>query len=159
MGLGWRYRHLYNQRNDANDRNLSEHSVILSWSREDQLSKNLFLFSGYQFQANIANDGEQSRITNSLGINFAYSFTSELIGLIGYQFITDDFTEQDLTRTRSQVGGQLVYQVTDTVSIGGSVSYLFGDFYDLLRSGSTANKRVDNVSVGFHVGLNVPFFF
>ena len=68
----------------------------------------------------------------------------------------DDFTQQSLRRTRSQVGGQLVYKIGDDFSVAGSVSYLFGDVYDLLR---LDNKRVDNISFGFHFGINVPIRF
>ena len=157
LGLGWRYRQLYAQGNQLND--LSEHSVVLSWNRDDQLDRNLFLLSGYQFQANFAVNDEQSRITNSLRLSLGYSFTPELIGLVGYRFHYDSFTAQtspSFSGARNQLGTQIVYQINSELFIAASVSYLFGDSYDLLR---LQRRALNNVSVGFHVGLNIPFFF
>lgn len=156
LGLGWGYRQIYGI-NSTED--LTEHSVRFNWSRLDQLDRKLFLKSDYEFRANFAIGSEVDRVTNSIGIGLNYSFTPELQGLVGYRLIYNDYTRDDLLTTAHQLGGQLTYYFDKNIFIGSSISYLFGETANLLDSSNPQERDLNNLSLGFHVGFNVPFLF
>ena len=153
LGLGWGYRRL---ETDDHIEDLSEHSVRLNWNRIDQLERRLFLNSGYGFRASFAQDPEQSRATNNVGLGLNYSFTPELQGVLGYRLINDIFFDNENAdaTVKHQLGAQLSYQINRDLFVGGSISYLFGESIDLLRPGSL--EDLNNLSFGLHLGLNVP---
>ena len=156
LGLGWGYRQIYGINNTED---LTEHSVRLNWSRLDQLDRKLFLKSDYELRANFAIGSDVDRVTNSIGIGLNYSFTPELQGLVGYRLIYNDFTRDDLLTTAHQLGAQLSYHFDRNIFIGSSISYLFGETANLLDNNNPQERDLNNLSLGFHVGFNVPLLF
>lgn len=154
LGVGWSYQQTYG---DGFKNDVSEHTAYLSWSRVDELvERRLFLDSDYFLSASFAQDEQQNRLINSVGLGLSYSFTPKFQGRLGYRLVYESFFENE-DALRHQLSAQLSYQLNPNIFIGTSVSYLFGEQVDLFDTDGA--DAVNNVSFGLHFGVNLPLLY
>ncbi|NER21744.1 MAG: hypothetical protein F6J96_13820 [Symploca sp. SIO1C2] len=150
--LGWEHRQLYGT---GSFDDLIENSAQFTVRRVDRFSSDLFLDSGYQLKVSFAEPEIQSRVSNALNLSLGSDISPQLQGLLNYRFIYDDFTRQSRLDTRHQVSAQMIYKLDPNIFIGASLSYLFGDSFDLLVGNS---RNFNDISIGVNFGVNIPLF-
>ena len=151
--LGWVQERLYE--NGSSD-DLVDNSVRLAVGRRDWLSSKLRLDSGYELRASFASPIDRSLVRNTLTVGLGYDITPRLQGRLDYLVVFDDFTRQDLLNTRQQVSALAVYYLNRNTFISGSVSYLFGDFYNRLTGAQV--DGLSDLSIGVNIGYNLSIF-
>lgn len=154
--LGWRYSQFYPL---GSLTDLQEQGVRLALTRHDPLPFDLFLTSGYEFQANFAGPSDRSRLSHFLSAGLGYNIMPKLQGLLSYRMKHDDFTHRSTndSGTRHEFRAQLSYELWRNIYVAGSVAYLFGDTVDILRPAQTSERDLDNLSFGVQVQANIPF--
>lgn len=147
--IAWDNRQLY--RTGSGENLASTNAVNLTLGRQDKFSDDLRLDSYYVLQGRFVNPDEFSRLTNSLGANVRYAFSPQVDGLIGYQLALEDYTQVVRFDTTHRLRASINYRPSPEFYVSSTASYFFG-------SSSDQDVSLDNLSIGFSVGFNVPLF-
>jgi hypothetical protein len=147
--IAWDNRQLY--RAGSGENLSSTNAVNFTLGRQDRFSDDLRLDSYYILQGRFVSPNEFSRLTNSVGANLRYSFSPEVDGLVGYQLALEDYTQVVRFDTTHRLRAGLNYRPSSEFYVSSTASYFFG-------SSSDQDVSLDNLSIGFSVGFNVPLF-
>ena len=169
LGLGWRYQSIDGRSVGPGQPlgDLSEHSAVLKWNRADRLTNKLTLFSSYEGQVNVAENENQTRITNTAGLTFSLQIIPKLYGSAGYRLVNNNFFERDAINGNPagpsdlyhEFSGQIFYQINEKLFVSTSLSYLFGSQLDLIRANPANGPRPLNETIfGLQIGFNLPLF-
>ena len=132
---------------------LIDNSIGLTLNHQEPITKRLRFRSRYQLQGHFTDSEDSDRISNRLRLGFDYGLSSKLQLSLDYRLTYSDFTQRDELRTRHQLGTRLIYQASEIIFIGTSLSYLFGEGFNSLGFDS---RDLNNLSLGVHLGLNLP---
>jgi hypothetical protein len=155
--LGWSYQQLTAAKENLltlyqGSRFFNEHSFRLDLTRQDPLTSQLKLVTGYQLRWNLTGDVEKyDRLINSGFVSMSYALSPRMQAGIDYQGTWTHFLQQSRDDVTHYVGMRLSYGFTDRISINA-----FGG-----RSmGNSSDRRLDLNSWVFGMGIafNVPIF-
>lgn len=147
--LAWDNRQLY--RAGSGENLASTNAVNFTVGRQDQFSDRLRLDSFYDLQARFVSPDDFSRLTNSLGANLRYALSPQVETLVGYQLSLEDYTQVVRFDTTHRLRAGIHYRPAADVFLSGIATYLLG-------SSSEDEVSLDNLSIGFSVGLNLSLF-